>query len=73
MLSTEESGVTRHDGGLDKKKEDLDADGIKEYSGWRNYWDLIGVCATCKRSPRIIMFFDGQSYVDCTKKFPKLV
>jgi hypothetical protein len=73
LLGTEESGVTWNDGGLEKKMGDLDADGIKEYSRWRNYWDLIGVCSTCKRSPRIIMCFDGQSYVDCTKKFPKLL
>jgi hypothetical protein len=73
LLNTEKSRVTWNDGGLHQKMEDLDGDGVKEYNGWRNYWDLINVCSTCKRSPRIIMCFDGQSYVDCTKKFPELL
>ena len=73
LLSTEESGVTWHDGGLDKKMEDLDGDGIKEYSGWRNYWALINVCSSCRRPPRKTMCFDGQTYVDCTKRFPELL
>jgi hypothetical protein len=73
LLSTEESGVTWHDGGLDKKMEDLDGDGIKEYNGWRYYWALINVCSSCRRPPRKIMCFDGQTYVDCTKRFPKLL
>ena len=73
LLNTEESGVTWHDWGLLKRMEDLDKDGVKEYNGWRDDWDLIGVCSACKRPPRKIMCFDGQSYVDCTKRFPELL
>ena len=73
LLNTEESEVTWHDGGLHNRMEDLDKDGIKEYNGWRDYFDLIGVCSTCTRPPRKIMCFDGQSYVDCTKRFPELL
>jgi len=73
LLNTEEAGVTWHDWGLHNRMDDLDKDGIKEYNGWRDYFDLIGVCSTCTRPPRKIMCFDGQSYVDCTKRFPKLL
>jgi hypothetical protein len=73
LLNTEESRVTWNDGGLHQKMEDLDGDGIKEYNGWRLYWDLIGVCSACKTPPRKIMCFDDQSYIDCTKQFPKLL
>ena len=73
LLNTEESGVTWSDRGLQYRMEDLDKDGIKEYNGWRDYFDLIGVCSTCTRPPRKIMCFDGQSYVDCTKRFPELL
>ena len=73
LLNTEESGVTWSDRGLQYRMEDLDKDGIKEYNGWRYYWDLINVCSACRRPPRKIMCFDGQTYVDCTKKFPELL
>jgi hypothetical protein len=73
LLNTEESGVTWSDRGLQYRMEDLDKDGIKEYNGWIYYWDLINVCSSCRRPPRKIMCFDGQSYVDCTKRFPELL
>jgi hypothetical protein len=47
LLNTEESGVTWSDRGLQYRMEDLDMDGIKEYNGWRYYWDLINVCSAC--------------------------
>ena len=73
LLNTEESGVTWHDWGLHNRMDDLDKDGIKEYNGWRDDWALINVCSSCRRPPRKIMCFDGQSYVDCTKRFPELL
>ena len=73
LLNTEESGVTWSDRGLQYRMEDLDKDGIKEYNGWRYYWALINVCSSCRRPPRKIMCFDGQTYVDCTKRFPELL
>ena len=53
--------------------EDLNGDGVKEYNGWKHFWDLVGVCSTCRKPPRKIMCFDSQAYVDCTKKFPALL
>ena len=73
LLDTSESGVTWYEGGLHQKMEDLDGDGVKEYNGWRHYWNLVGVCSTCRKPPRKIMCFNGQKYVDCTKNFPKLL
>jgi hypothetical protein len=55
LLNSEEARVTWNDGGLHQKMEDLYGDGIKEYNGWRLYWDLIGVCSSCRTSPRKIM------------------
>jgi len=73
LLDTSESGVTWYEGGLHQKMEDLNGDGVKEYNGWRHYWNLVGVCSTCRKPPRKIMCFNGQKYVDCTKNFPKLL
>jgi hypothetical protein len=73
LLDTSESGVTWYDGGLHQKMEDLDGDGVKEYNGWRHYWDLLNVCSACRVPPRKIMCLNGKSYIDCTKKFPELL
>ena len=73
LLDTSESGVSWWEGGLHQRMEDLDGDGVKEYNGWRHYWDPIGVCMACPVPPRKIMCFNGQKYVDCTRKFPELL
>jgi len=73
LLDTSESGVSWSEGGLHQKMKDLNGDGVKEYNGWRHYWNPLGVCSTCRQPPRKIMCFNGQKYVDCTKNFPKLL
>ena len=74
LLNTEESGVTWSDGGLlQNNMEDLDGDGVKEYNGWRHYWNPLGVCSACTVPPRKIMCLDGRSYTDCTTKFPEIL
>ena len=73
LLNTEESEVTWHDGGLHNRMEDLDKDGIKEYNGWRHYWNPLDVCMACTVPPRKIMCLDGKSYTDCTTKFPEIL
>ena len=73
LLNTEESEITWHDGGLHNRMEDLDKDGIKEYNGWRHYWNPLGVCSACTVPPRKIMCLDGRSYTDCTREFPELL
>ena len=73
LLDTSESGVSWYEGGLHQKMEDLNGDGVKEYNGWKHFWDLVGVCSTCRKPPGKIMCFDSQAYVDCTKKFPALL
>ena len=73
LLNTEESGVTWYDWGLHNRMDDIDKDGIKEYNGWRGDWALINVCSSCRRPPRKIMCLDGQTYVDCTQRFPELL
>ena len=73
LFHTLGSGFLWYEGGIHQKMEDLDGDGVKELNGWRYFWDLIGVCSTCRKSPRKIMCFNGQKYVDCTKNFPELL
>jgi hypothetical protein len=73
LLDTAESGVSWWDSGLSHYMEDLDGDGVKEYNGWWNYWDLVNVCSACRVPPRKIMCLNGKSYIDCTKKFPELL